>query len=224
MEDSDKDINTDRLIVLLGEIKQEISRSPIDPVRLGELLYVLDLEIQRLPIDSGRSRELLLEVYHAALNVLIDMYNSALKVLTDWSFENTNKNREEYLHCLQTCIEEDRFQLSKLVSDFDLGNPPLNRAAGLVPPKLGAPAHPTSWPHWLQHELKKKCPKLSRLDSIAKNGGRYLIAPTVLEGFYDIGTMGYCAIDCLPDGTLSGEPCDNKSCRLFPYIDGLMIE
>ncbi|MBF0553099.1 MAG: hypothetical protein HQK96_00920 [Nitrospirae bacterium] len=203
MEDSDKYITADRLIVLIGEIDHEIQRSPIDQIRLTELLDELGKEILHLKLFPGR-----------ILEVLTEVYNSVLRLLAELSLEYLpiDEAREKALHCLQTCIEENRFQWSELVTAHDLLNPLANRSVGLVPAKLGAPAHPTSWQHYLQlYGIKKIFPELDDfLHPIAKYGGRAALLPTLAEGGFDILVETGCLECCLHND-------DPKSCDLFPH-------
>ncbi|MBF0456894.1 MAG: hypothetical protein HQK99_03260 [Nitrospirae bacterium] len=219
MEDLNKVIGTDRLIALLGEIEQEISHEPIDTIRVTELLGEFNKEIIRFSSTPGRSIDLMTEACNSVLYALAEL---SLKYI------HLNKDTEEALHCLQQCIDENKFQLPEWLTEHpealtkhDVFNPPLNRSVGLTPRAgFGSPRHPTSWRHLLQHNLKKRFPGVSQLNSIAKYGGRAAIGLTLGEGAWDISAEANCIEHC----SYKSDSCDNKSCRLFPYIDGLMIE
>jgi hypothetical protein len=93
------------------------------------------------------------------------------------------------------CIEQNRFDLGKAVTAFDVGNPIANRLAGSTGRMGfgGLGPHATTWQHKVGANLSRtfKNPAFSR---VGKFAGRAALVPTVFEGFYDIGTIGRCAV------------------------------
>ncbi|KWT82912.1 hypothetical protein [Candidatus Magnetominusculus xianensis] len=158
-------------------------------------------------IDVVKVFEVLEEVYQAILTTLAEL---SLKHM------DIKKDREEYLKCLQTCIEKNAHRWPTVGTIFDLANPLLNKVVGKTPRAgFGNGRHATDW----QHKLTKYW--LPKYDPIGKTVGRYALAPTVAEGFYDFGTIGYCVFSCQHyDGS-----CNNladPSCGLLHYITLMM--
>ena len=93
------------------------------------------------------------------------------------------------------CIEENRFDLGAAVTAFSVGNPVANRLAGSTGRMGfgGLRPHPTTWQHKVGASLSRtfRNPTFSR---VGKFAGRASLVPTVFEGFYDIGTIGRCAV------------------------------
>lgn len=93
------------------------------------------------------------------------------------------------------CIEKNRFDLGAVVTAVSVGNPVANKLAGDTGRMGfgGLGRHPTSWQHKAGASLSRafKNPTFSR---VGKFAGRAALVPTVFEGFYDIGTIGRCAV------------------------------
>jgi RHS repeat-associated protein len=93
------------------------------------------------------------------------------------------------------CIEQNRFDWGAALTAFDVANPIANKLAGSTGRMGfgGLGPHPTTW----QHKVGRSLSRASRnpvFGRVGKAAGRLALAPTVLEGFYDIGTIGRCAV------------------------------
>ncbi len=92
------------------------------------------------------------------------------------------------------CVEKNRFDFGAITA-FSIGNPLLNKLAGSTGRMGfgGLGPHPTTWEHKLGARLARTFdnPAFSR---VGKFAGRAALGVTVFEGFYDIGTIGRCAV------------------------------
>ena len=106
----------------------------------------------------------------------------------------------DYQHCVASCIEENRFDLGKVITTFNIANPLLNAAVGDTGRVGigGTPPHATTWQHKLGSLIWRsiKNPFFSHVGKIV---GRAAIVATVFEGFYDVGTIGRCLVVCKSD-------------------------
>ena len=71
----------------------------------------------------------------------------------------------------------------------------------------GVPSHATTWQHKAGAAISRVTgnPWFSRVGRFV---GRAALIPTVFEGFYDIGTIGRCAVVC--SGESSSGNCQNS--------------
>jgi len=93
------------------------------------------------------------------------------------------------------CIEQNRFDLGKALTAFDVANPIANKLVGSTGRMGfgGLGPHPTTWQHKLGARLSKayRNPVFGR---VGKFAGRASIYATLIEGGFDIGVIGACAV------------------------------
>jgi len=112
---------------------------------------------------------------------------------------NTNTT---YSECLARCVERYRFDW-RAVTATNLGNAAANAAAGGTGRSGvgGTPPHATSWQHKAGGALSRATGNPA-WGQLGRALGRAMLVPLVLEGYYDIGTIGRCAVVC--------EDCSNR--------------
>jgi len=98
------------------------------------------------------------------------------------------------------CVRKNRFDWG--TSEANLANAAGNYAAGPTGAGAGVPSHGTSWQHRLGSNIgqnkqqringKKFGTTQAKWSGAGRTLGRLAIFPLLIEGFYDIGTIGYC--------------------------------
>jgi hypothetical protein len=100
------------------------------------------------------------------------------------------------------CIEDNRLDWGEIstITYHNIINPALNVLVGDTG-RVGVGGilrHATSWQHKAGSYLSRITKNIS-FGRIGKALGRAALFPTIIEGFYDIGTIGRCLVVCKQD-------------------------
>jgi RHS repeat-associated protein len=127
-------------------------------------------------------------------NLYLYVRNNPLNLIDPWGL-NATCPPHDFWQCMSDCVERWRFSNIYTFAGQSV-NAAINKLFGWTPRGgFGIGRHPSSWQHkfglWLE-----KLTGLRVFDKAGKLAGRAAVGLTIFEGFYDIGMIGRCSVEC----------------------------